>query len=185
MNLNLLIQEYTEGWINDFNGIKKILHEALSALSISIVHIGSTSVPGLAAKPIIDIDLVYNQDLSFDQIKMKLEKVGYYHNGNQGIPDREVFKRRKGTVYHQVLDSIVHHLYVCPAGSTAFQNHILFRNYLIANADARIQYQQLKYDLAAEVKQDRKKYASLKEEKATDFVNAIIEKAKGDKIFKI
>jgi GrpB-like predicted nucleotidyltransferase (UPF0157 family) len=184
-NLNLLIQKYNEGWINDFNNIQKALHDTLSELNVSIEHVGSTSVPGLAAKPIIDIDLVYNQDVSFDQIKIKLEKIGYYHNGNQGIPDREVFKRSKVIVYHQVLDFIVHHLYVCPAGSKEFKNHILFRDYLIANADARIQYQQLKYDLASEVKQDRKKYAALKEEKATDFVNAIIEKANGYKKFKI
>jgi GrpB-like predicted nucleotidyltransferase (UPF0157 family) len=177
----VLIQNYTVDWINDFNIIQKVLHDALSELNVAIEHIGSTSVPGLAAKPIIDIDLVYNQDVSFDQIKISLEKIGYYHNGNQGIPGREVFKRSKTATNHQVLDHIVHHLYVCPADCQEFQNHILFRDFLIANADARIQYQQLKYDLADEVKQDRKKYATLKEEKAKGFVKNIIDKAKGGK----
>lgn len=177
----MLIQKYTDGWINDFNEIQKALLVDLSELNVSIEHIGSTSVPGLAAKPIIDIDLVYSQDVPFDQIKIRLEKIGYYHNGNQGIPGREVFKRSKTARYYQVLDFLVHHLYVCPAESKEFQDHILFRDYLIANADARIQYQQLKYDLADEVKQDRKKYAILKEEKAKGFVNNIIDKAKGGK----
>jgi GrpB-like predicted nucleotidyltransferase (UPF0157 family) len=180
-DLTVLIQRYRESWINDFSDIQKSLLVALSELTVSIEHIGSTAVPGLAAKPIIDIDLVFNQDVSFEQIKIRLEKIGYYHNGNQGIPGREVFKRSKATLYHQVLDFIVHHLYVCPAGSKEFQNHVIFRDYLIANADARIQYQQLKTNLAFEVKQDSKKYAALKEEKAKDFINAIIEKAKGDK----
>ncbi len=176
----MVIQKYTEGWINDFNEIQKALLVAFFELKISIEHIGSTSVPGLAAKPIIDIDLVYNPDVSFDQIKIRLEKIGYYHNGNQGIPGREVFKRSKTTAYHLVLDCIVHHLYVCPVGSKELENHILFRDFLIANVEARVQYQHLKYDLADEVKQDRKKYAALKEEKAKEFINGIIEKAKGN-----
>ena len=177
----MLIQNYTVDWINDFKNIQKALHDALSELNITIEHIGSTSVSGLAAKPIIDIDLVYKQAVPFDQIKIGLEKIGYYHNGNQGIPDREVFKRGKTTAYHKVLDHIVHHLYVCPADSKEFQNHILFRDFLIANADARIQYQQLKYDLADQAKQDRKKYATLKEAKAKGFVKNIIDKAIGGK----
>jgi GrpB-like predicted nucleotidyltransferase (UPF0157 family) len=182
-NPELLIEEYSDGWINNFNDIQKVLLEALSELNISIVHIGSTSVPGLAAKPIIDIDLVYNQDVFFDQIKISLELIGYYHNGNQGIPDREVFKRSKATVHHKVLDLIAHHLYVCPADNNEYLNHIYFRDYLITNTDARIQYQHLKLELAKEGKQDRKKYAALKEEKAKEFINAIIEKSKGDKKF--
>lgn len=178
----MLIEKYIEGWIKDFNDIKQELNASFSEFNVSIIHIGSTSVPGLAAKPIIDIDLVYNQDISFDQIKIRLENIGYYHNGNQGIPDREVFKRSKASAGHKVLDFIVHHLYVFQADSKELQKHILFRDYLIANADARIQYQQLKYDLADEVKQDNKKYAALKEAKAKDFINAILEKVKGEKI---
>jgi GrpB-like predicted nucleotidyltransferase (UPF0157 family) len=174
----VLIKKYNEGWVDDFKNIQKVLQAELSELNVSIEHIGSTSVPGLAAKPIIDIDLVYNQHVSFYHIMLRLEKLGYYHNGNQGIPGREVFKRSKATVHHTVLDFIMHHLYVCPAGSKEFENHILFRDYLIANDDARIMYQQLKYDLAGEVKQDRKKYAALKEEKAKDFIQDILDKAR-------
>lgn len=176
----MLLQEYKAGWIEDFTTIKKVLTTALLHLNVSIEHVGSTSVPALAAKPIIDIDIVFDTPAAFDEIKISLEKTGYYHNGNQGVPGREVFKRSKAAGAHKVLDAIAHHLYVCPADSEELQNHMLFRDYLIANEEARVQYQTLKYEIAEEAKQDRKKYAQLKEAKAREFVTTIIKKAKGD-----
>jgi GrpB-like predicted nucleotidyltransferase (UPF0157 family) len=173
----MLIQEYNAGWINDFNKIRNVISESLINLNISIEHIGTTSVPKLAAKPIIDIDIVFADDVEFDEIKSRLEKIGYVHNGNQGIPNREVFKRNK-TVNHRVLDSITHHLYLCPKDSEELKKHILFRDYLIANSDARIEYQKLKYAIAAEANQDKKTYAELKEIKARAFINLVIERAK-------
>lgn len=176
----MLIHEYKISWIEDFHKIKKEINEALINIKVSVEHIGSTSIPLLAAKPIIDIDIVYDKNVAFDEIKIRLEKIGYYHNGNQGIPNREVFKRDKTTDKHKVLDFIVHHLYVCPTDSEEFKRHILFRDYLIANEKARVRYQNLKYEIAAEVNQDRKKYAQLKEVKARKFINTIIAKAKKD-----
>lgn len=173
----MLIQEYKQDWMNDFRGIKKVMEEALVNLTFSIEHIGSTSIPGLAAKPIIDIDIVYNEAEEFTEIKKRLENIGYNHNGNQGIPGREVFKRKKEATMHEVLDSIAHHLYVCPANSEELQKHILFRDYLIANDEARMQYEQLKFEIVAEASQDRKKYAQLKELKAKKFIESIIAKA--------
>ncbi len=172
----MLIQEYKKNWIEDFNEISKVLLEALINLQVSIEHIGSTSIPELAAKPIIDIDIIFDKNVEFDEIKTELEKIGYYHNGNQGIANREVFKRSK-TANHKILDFIVHHLYVCPIDSKELQRHILFRDYLIANKDARIQYQNLKSEIAAEANQDKKRYAELKEITAAKFVNTIIAKA--------
>jgi GrpB-like predicted nucleotidyltransferase (UPF0157 family) len=181
----MLIQAYNDNWIGDFNEIKEVLIEALINLKISIEHVGSTSIPQLAAKPIIDIDIVFDASIEFEDIKKGLEKIGYYHNGNQGIPNREVFKRRKMFVIRGVLDAIAHHLYVCPIDSEECQRHILFRDYLMTHEDARIQYQNIKYELAKEANQDRKKYAELKEIKAGNFINTIIEKAKIDKITNI
>ncbi len=176
----MLIQKYKESWVNDFNEIENVINEALINLQVSIEHIGSTSIPGLAAKPIIDVDIVFDKSVEFVEIKSRLEKLGYYHNGNQGIPNREVFKRVK-LFNHNVLDSISHHLYACPIDSAELRKHILFRNYLIANEDARIEYQNMKYEIAAEANQDKKRYAELKEVKATKFVNSIVEKAEKDK----
>ena len=173
----MLIQEYQESWMEDFDKIKKVIVEALANLKISIEHIGSTSIPALAAKPIIDIDVVYDDILNFDEIKTRLNTIGYYHNGDQGISNREVFKRHKKASNHELLDLIPHHLYVCPTGSEELRRHILFRNYLTTHEDARIQYQHLKYQIAEEASQNRKKYAEAKEVKAKAFVNYIIAKA--------
>jgi GrpB-like predicted nucleotidyltransferase (UPF0157 family) len=174
----MLIQAYKETWAHDFNQIKKVLEETLVNLPISIEHIGSTAVPQLAAKPIIDISIVFDSDVEFDDIKGSLEKIGYYHNGNQGIPNREVFKRAKNATIHSLLDVIAHHLYVCPSDGEELRRYILFREYLIANEDARMAYQDLKYQIAEEARHDRKEYARLKELKATAFINSITDKVR-------
>jgi GrpB-like predicted nucleotidyltransferase (UPF0157 family) len=170
----MLIQKYNPNWIKDFNDIKNVITEALINLNVQIEHVGSTSIPNLAAKPIIDIDIVFETPKEFEVIKSGLEKIGYYHNGNQGILNRDVFKRIKTDAKHEILDSTAHHLYVCPSDSAELQRHILFRDYLKSNEDARIQYQSLKYALAEEANQDRKKYAELKEMKASEFINTVI-----------
>lgn len=173
----MLIQEYQEKWVEDFKAIESVITDALIGLNISIEHVGSTAVPKLAAKPIIDVDIVYGKDVPFEILKKKLEKIGYYHNGNQGIINREVFKRKNWWSKHQILDTITHHLYVCPVDSEELQRHIAFRNYLIANETARAEYQQLKYQIAAATNQNKKQYAALKEVEARAFINDILAKA--------
>jgi len=174
----MLIEPYTEAWAEYFNALKRVFEEALINRPVAVEHVGSTAVPGLAAKPVIDIDLVFDEPIGFDDIKSRLVAIGYYHAGDQGIAGREVFKRGHADPAHTVLDSIPHHLYVCRADSDEWQKHRLFRNYLIAHEDASAHYQRLKYDLARAANQDRKRYAQLKEQQATAFINDIIEKAR-------
>lgn len=169
----MLIQAYQEGWAEDFQQIKKVLHEVLPP-SVAVEHIGSTAVPGLAAKPIIDIDLGMEHRQAFEQIKRQLAQVGYYHNGNQGIPDREVFKRATLAPVHPVLDAIRHHLYVCPADSAELKQHLVLRDHLRTHPADRAQYQDLKYEIAALAQQDQKQYAALKEIKAKAFIEGIL-----------
>jgi len=87
----MLIQEYTSHWANDFEKIKKVLNEEIFDYIIDIEYIGSTAVPNLASKPIIDMDIIYGENANFENIKSGLEKLGYSHKGNQGIEGREVF----------------------------------------------------------------------------------------------
>ncbi|MEM6829421.1 MAG: GrpB family protein, partial [Bacteroidota bacterium] len=114
---------------------------------------------------------------AFPIIKNGLETLGYFHNGNQGIVDREVFKRNRTLSPHPVLDSIQHHLYVCPDFSEELKKHLLFRNYLRGHAEARKHYETIKIQLSKEANQDRKVYAMLKEEKASDFIASTLSKA--------
>ena len=172
----MILHKYNPSWIFEFSKVKEKILEALRPLKVSILHVGSTSVPGLSAKPIIDVDLVYTSNIGFEEIKIGLEKIGYFHNGNQGIDNREVFKRKKGINLDNILDGINHHLYACPEGSEELERHLLFRDYLIINAEACIQYERLKFELAKEARQDPKTYALFKELKGKEFINDCISK---------
>lgn len=176
----MLIKKYTSKWVKDFTDLKREIEKGFSGIAYSIEHIGSTSIQDLDSKPIIDIDIIYFNREDFGKIKMGLEKIGYFHNGNQGINDREVFKRTRN-LYNGILDNITHHLYVCPTNSKAMEKHILFRDFLRKNSWARLAYQQLKYELANEANQDKTKYAELKEQKANEFIDQIIEIEKNER----
>ena len=127
------------------------------------------------SKPIIDIDIIFDNQEDFEKIKGALLKMGYYHNGNQGIKDRDVFKRNAGWT-NEILDNIKHHLYVCPADSKALERHILSRDFLRNNDWAKLKYQQIKYELAEKANQDKKIYAELKELNVNDFIDSMIGK---------
>ena len=173
----MLIEAYTSNWIKNFTDIKREIESTLTGLTYTIEHVGSTSVPNLDSKPIIDIDIIYSKQLYFEKIKSRLERIGYFHNGNQGIEDRDVFKR-SGRLTNEILDTVKHHLYVCSIESKALERHILSRNFLRKNDWARIKYQQMKYELSEKAGQDIKVYAALKELSANDFIDSIIEEEK-------
>ncbi len=173
----MILEKYSSNWVTNFTDIKREIENALHGLIDTIEHVGSTSVPNLDSKPIIDIDIIYSKPLYFEKIKLVLEKIGYAHNGNQGIEDRDVFKRN-GIFTNEVLDTIKHHLYICPINSKALDRHILSRNFLRKNVWARIKYQQMKYELAEKANEDRKVYAALKELHVNDFIDSIIEEEK-------
>lgn len=173
----MLIESYNSNWIKNFTDIKLEIDNVLTGLTYSIEHVGSTSVPNLDSKPIIDIDIIYSNQQDFEKIKLGLESIGYYHNGNQGIEDREVFKRN-GNLTNEIMDTVKHHLYVCSKVSKALERHILSRNFLRKNEWARLKYQQMKYEIAEKAGQDRKLYADLKELIANDFINSMITEEK-------
>ncbi len=175
--MNMLIREYQTQWSIDFAKISKVIAQELTGLKVSIEHVGSTAIPDLDGKPVIDIDISYLPTVQFHDIKRRLENLGYYYKGNQGILDREVFKRSQDRGPHAILDKIRHHLYVCPINSKELRRHLMFRDYLRAHPAERKAYQRLKYLLAAEAGQDRKQYAQLKEIKARDFIEAVLIKA--------
>ncbi|WP_316785219.1 GrpB family protein [Pedobacter frigiditerrae] len=171
----MLIEKYTPNWIKIFTDIKLKIDEGLHGIDYSIEHIGSTAVPNLDSKAIIDIDIIYSIEADWYKIKAGLAAIGYDHHGNQGIEDRDVFKRN-GKWICETLDTIKHHLYVCPINSKALERHILSRDFLRKNDWARLAYQQMKYELAEKAYQDKKLYAELKELNVNDFIDSIIEK---------
>ena len=122
---------------------------------IKIEHIGSTSVIGLASKPIIDIDIVIDSYDVFPDIVKGLNKLGYTHNGDQGIKDREAFK-------YKTTQFMTHHLYVCPKDSLELKKHILFRDYLRSHSDALNEYESIKVKAALEYPHDIDGYLDMK-----------------------
>ena len=176
----MLLAKYTPDWITQFHSIKAKIENVLGVDTYIIEHVASTSVPLLDAKPILDIDIIYHTQDDFEKIKSGLEKLGYEHHGNQGIADREVFKRSQNFL-DDVLDTIPHHLYVCPNHSAALERHILTRDFMRNNEWARLQYQELKYEMAARAHQDRKTYQALKEAHINSFLDLMVEKEKIEK----
>ena len=127
----------------------------LSDKIISIEHVGSTSVEGLAAKPIIDIDIVI--DNNFEEVKIALESISYIHEGDLGIHGREAFK------YYNKEHLMKHHLYVCNKENEELYRHIKFRDYLKVHKVDRDKYSLVKKEMAKKYTEDIELYIDGKE----------------------
>lgn len=150
-------------WKQDFLKIKADILTMLENLIIGVEHVGSTSVQGLSAKPIIDIDVVIKDETYLKVVISALEKIGYQHEGNLGIVGREAFK------YDGKEHLKKHHLYVCPQDSLELKRHIAFRDYLRAHPDAILEYSLIKEEGAKRYPDDIEGYIAYK----TPFIEKI------------
>jgi GrpB-like predicted nucleotidyltransferase (UPF0157 family) len=160
--MEVWICDYDPEWPHLFSRIERELREHVGTLAVAIEHVGSTSVPGLAAKPIIDLDIVIASAYQFPSIKERLEKFGYIHEGPCGVPDREAFRC--------VIDLPPHHLYVCESGARPLQEHVCFRDILRRSPELAAEYAELKRTLAERYRHDRATYGEAK----TSFVRSVI-----------
>ena len=135
---HIIVLPYDEKWAEAFEAIKRELAAALGDTAISIEHVGSTSVKGLAAKPIIDIDVVIKDRSMLDAAVSALAGIGYVHEGDKGIPGREAFD------YDGKEHLMEHHLYVCAADCPELKRHLSFRDYLRAHPEAVEEYSRVK-----------------------------------------
>lgn len=152
----VIVEKYDAVWALDFRQIEQELKEALGNLALRIEHVGSTSVKGLSAKPIIDIDIVIQDYSRFDAVVAALETIGYIHEGDLGIPGREAFK------YTDKEHLRKHHLYVCPETSGELKRHLAFRDYLRSHPEAVREYSRVKEEGAALYPEDIDKYIEYK-----------------------
>lgn len=134
----VIVTPYNPQWEVAFETIRKELAGILGSLALRIEHVGSTSVPGMSAKPIIDLDVVISGYEIFPEVVTRLEAAGYFHEGDLGIPGREAFCY-KGKLHLQK-----HHLYVCSADSRELHRHITFRDYLRAHPEDANIYREAK-----------------------------------------
>lgn len=162
------ILPYKKNWAAKFSAERAELARALGQHALNIQHVGSTAVPGLAAKPIIDIAVAVSSLEIAQQLIKPLQELGYEYKGAAGVPNRRFFA--KGPENHRT-----HYLHIAEIG-TEFRCLILFRDLLIANADIASQYGVLKHDLADKFASDRALYTKGK----NDFIEKTI--AQGDGI---
>jgi GrpB-like predicted nucleotidyltransferase (UPF0157 family) len=118
----LIVLPYDPNWKAEFKRIRDYMMEQIGDLVIEIKHVGSTSVPGLCAKPIIDIIAVIESYDVFPEIVSRLDKIGFQHEGDLGIKEREVFKR---LIPDDFMD---YHFYICPKTSAELCRQEIFKN---------------------------------------------------------
>ncbi|WP_326925955.1 GrpB family protein [Bacillus haynesii] len=151
----------------NFETEKQRLTDVLGKKVLAIEHIGSTSVPGLAAKPVLDLMAGVNSLSEASAWIEPLQQLGYEHVFHEGFPARRFFRKgmwRAGT----------HHLHVYVFQSEEWKNQLRFRNYLRKHSVERQEYETLKKTLARRFPYDRTSYTKGKE----SFITAVIEKAK-------
>ena len=162
----VIIVDYDLNWPGLFQSLRKRIADALGDIAAAIEHVGSTAVPGLAAKPIIDIDVLLASETMLPAAIERLASLGYLHRGNLGIPEREAF--------FAPANDPPHHLYVCPPSSAEFRRHMAFRDCLRAHPkDAKI-YGELKTALAERFREDRSAYNNAKSEFVADLTSRAI-----------
>jgi len=152
---------YDPQWPELFRGEAERLAPALTPLGVRLEHTGSTSVPGLAAKPILDILAGYDDPALLPQIIAALVAAGYVHRGEQGIPGREFFRRGDPRSYH---------IHLARRDGQFWNDHLRFRDALRADSRLRDEYAALKLDLATKFPRDREAYIESK----TDFVVSVL-----------
>lgn len=161
----LRLSPYEPDWSLLFLAERERLCASLGNYVLDVQHIGSTSIPGMAAKPILDIGVaVANFEEAVACVPL-LEQLGYSYRGENGIARRHYFV--KG-------DPRTHHLHMLEVASEEWKNHLLFRDYLCRNSEVAQAYASLKQTLALQFALDREAYQIGKE----SFIQAVLQQAK-------
>lgn len=150
----VVVVPYSSVWPVQFEVVARDLRQALAGLaSARVEHVGSTSVPGLAAKPVLDIDVIVDGKERAAAVAA-LASAGYVHRGDLGVADREAF--------HAPDDDPRRNVYVCGAETLGVRNHLAVREVLRARADLRDEYAAVKLELAADPDVDIETYTARK-----------------------
>jgi GrpB-like predicted nucleotidyltransferase (UPF0157 family) len=156
----IVIVDYDPEWPTEFDRLRERAAQAVGDVVVSIEHVGSTAVPRLAAKPVIDLVVVVHPgdvEVAID----RLVAIGYVHEGDRGVEEREAFRVPQGERRH--------HLYVCPSNSDELHRELTFRDRLREDPELASAYEALKRQLAIRFRDDRSAYTEAK----TDFVTAV------------
>ncbi len=156
------VHAYHPEWPQTFERIRAYVWPAVQHAAMRIEHVGSTAVPGLCAKPVIDACIVVASRRDIPYIVKALTKVGYTHRGDLGVPERDAFA--------QPAELPRHHLYASPRHSLSLKNNLGVRDYLRAHPEEARAYGDLKQTLAAQFPDDIDSYIAGK----TTFILGIL-----------
>jgi GrpB-like predicted nucleotidyltransferase (UPF0157 family) len=145
------IVEHDAAWALQARQELVLLAEALGAVAVRVEHVGSTAVPGLAAKPVLDLQLSVAALEPMAGYAQPLERLGYLFVPDPESPDYRFFAKPAARPRS-------HHLHVCEAGSRHELRHIAVRDFLRAHADEAARYAALKRELGAHHAEDRLAY---------------------------
>ena len=146
----IVVTEPDPNWAAEFRALARRLRCALGDVAVALEHVGSTAVPGLAAKPIVDLDVVVANRGDVSVAVERLAVLGYEHVGTLGIAGREAFVWPRGEQRH--------HVFVVVEGSAIHRRHVGLRDCLIAYPDLAALYARHKCRLALEHRDDRGAY---------------------------
>ena len=137
--------EYDARWPELFAAERRRIRGQRGTRALRLEHVGGTSIPGMCAKPVLDIAAGRPRDASIQDYVAALEQVGYEHRGERGVPGRQFFCRGEPRAYH---------LHLVEEGGRLWLDYMAFRDYLRAHAAAARRFAELKRVLAARFPED-------------------------------
>jgi GrpB-like predicted nucleotidyltransferase (UPF0157 family) len=165
--VNVRLTDYRKEWRSMFEEEAAFLMTVFGDEVVSFEHFGSTAVPGMKAKPVIDMMCIVKDISSIDSYNEQMEAHGYDAAGDWGIEGRRLF--RKGG------ENRTHHIHVYQSGNPQIERHLVFRDYLRAHPDEAARYSRFKEELAdryestKEYSPAKKAFVSEMEKKALDW----------------
>ena len=149
---------YQPAWAELFRQEAERLSAALRGQVVRIEHVGSTAIPGLDSKPILDIVVAVRDMTDAAAFEDALSPLGYIHKAENDRPGRLYFVKRLPD------DRSTHHLNITELGTECWFTHVAFRDHLREHAESRAEYRKLKQDLARRYQHDRAAYQEGKDE---------------------
>ena len=168
-----LVEEYNPLWTSWFEQLKTRLEGALDSVPHSIEHVGSTAVPSMTAKPIIDITILIEAG-GFPAVRERLAEIGYDHVGDQEIPGREVFKMPDEALKASLP---AHHLYVCENWARPLIEFLAYRDFMRRHPEWRQKLNALKRSLCEQYDNDRQSYMDGKSDMVREIINLALREA--------
>ncbi|MHA1222566.1 MAG: GrpB family protein [Candidatus Heimdallarchaeaceae archaeon] len=163
----VILKKHKKVWEELYQKEKELISQQIGKYVKEIQHIGSTSIPEIVAKPILDLAIALDSLANMEKVIEKLEEIGYEYKGKQGDQERYMFVK-------QEKNCTTHHLHVMEKDSLEWKKHVVFRDYLISHPSEAKKYEKLKIKLGKKYRKEREKYTEGKEK----FIKKTLEKAK-------